>query len=474
MNGSVSVGGVRHGVPKKTRRTFSAEYKMKIIDEAAACKRPGEIGRLLKREGLYHSHLMGWRRVARSGALEALGKKRGPKPSVDREAAREIRELKLDWQQLVGEVEAAKLTIKAQRTTCREAGHDARDRERFLMAAKELAKVTGVVKACANMQVSRSTLRRRGQPKPEVVKPRPSPPRTLPEAERQRVYEILCSERFMDQPPDQVYATLLDEGTYLCSSRTMYRILRENKAVRERRPQRSHPKREKPHVEASRPNQSWCWDITRLRGEGKSTFYYLYVIMDLYSRYVVGWMLADAENATSAMLLIRKTCERQKVNPGQLTLHSDRGAPMTADCMVEMLDELGVNQSFSRPRVSNDNPYAEALFKTLKYGPDYPGRFADINGAKGYCREFFRRYNEEHHHKGIRLLTPKVVHSGEGPATIEKRQKVLNDAFAAHPERFVSGAPVAKPLPTTVEINQVLPTLETDANMGSEEVASIH
>ncbi len=446
MNGSASVGGVRHGVSKETRRTFSAEYKLKIIDEAAACTRPGEITRLLKREGLHHSHLMAWRRVARSGAMEALGPKRQQQPPMDQDAAKEIRKLKLDQQRLGGELKAAHLTIEAQRTTCREAAQDPGNRERFLMAAKQLAKVTGVTKACANMQVSRSTLHRREQPKPDVAKPRSKPPRSLSDAQRQHIYETLCSERFMNQSPPQVYATLLSEGTYLCSTRTMYRILREKNAVRERRPQRSHPKRENPDVQASRPNQSWCWDITRLPGEDNSTCYHLHVIMDLYSRYVVGWMLADADSATTAVRLIKKTCERQKVNQGQLTLHFDRGAPMAAGRVIELLKEMGVHQSVTRPRVSNHNFFAKALFKTLKYGPGYPGRFADIDGAREYCREFFRRYNEEHHHEGIRLLTPQAVHSGEGPAMIERRQRVLDAAFAAHPERFVSGAPLAKPL----------------------------
>ncbi len=456
---------------KQTRRTFTAEYKVRIIEEANACRRPGDIGRLLRREGLHYSHLSEWRKVAREGMMAALGRKRGRKPLGEPEAVKRVRVLERERIHLMSDIDAAVTTVEVQRKTCQDAGLEP-PREILLEGAERLAKKIGVTQACAKMGVSRSTLYRRGKPKLELKK-RPTPKRALSEAERQEVFDVLCSDRFIDRSPRQVVVTLLDEGRYLCSARTMYRILGEKKAVRERRAQRSHPKRERPHIEASRPNQSWSWDITHLRGENKST-YYLYVMMDLFSRYVVGWMVAETENAASAMHLIRETCEKQRVAAGQLTLHSDRGAPMKAGCTKDLLEELGVTRSFSRPRVSNDNPYSEALFKTLKYSPDYPGRFGDVNDAIMFCRKFFQRYNEEHRHQGIRMLTPQMVHSGKGPEMIERRQAVMDAAYAEHPERFVGGRPQTKALPTKVEINRVLPALAIDDNVGSVEVARPH
>ena len=265
---------------------------------------------------------------------------------------------------------------------------------------------------------------------------------------------MLCSPRFADRAPAEVYATLLDEGTYLCSERTMYRILAEREAVRERRAQRSHPNHPKPEVVARAPNQVWSWDITRLLGPEKWKYHYLYVILDIYSRYAAGWMVAERETAGLAGHLIGETCLRHGVRPQVLTLHSDRGSPMTAKCTAQLLADLGVTQSLGRPRVSNDNPYSEAQFKTVKYHPGFPGRFADIEEAKDFCRKFFKWYNTEHRHGGIGLLTPEQVHLGRAIEVIENRRKVLAAAYAARPDRFVGGPPKAAEIPAEVWINR--------------------
>ena len=268
---------------------------------------------------------------------------------------------------------------------------------------------------------------------------------------------MLCSPRFADRAPAEVYATLLDEGVHLCSERTMYRILAENQAVRERRAQRSHPNHPKPEVAARAPNQVWSWDITRLLGPEKWRYFYLYVILDIHSRYATGWMVAERETAGLAGHLIGETCLGRGVRPRVLTLHSDRGSPMTAKSTAQLLADLGVTQSLSRPRVSNDNPYSEAHFKTVKYHPGFPGRFGDIEEARDFCRDFFKWYNTEHRHGGIGLLTPEQVHLGRAPEVIEHRRKVLAAAYAARPDRFVGGPPRAAELPAEVWIKPRTP-----------------
>jgi len=267
------------------------------------------------------------------------------------------------------------------------------------------------------------------------------------------VRDVLHEPRFVDRSPAEVVSTLLDDEKYLCSERTMYRILAEAGASQERRNQLQHPSYAKPELVATAPNQVWSWDITKLLGPAKWTYYYLYVLLDLYSRYAVGWMVADRENATLAGRLIEESCAKHAVEPEVLTLHSDRGAPMTAKCTAQLLADLGVTQSLSRPRVSDDNPFSEAQFKTLKYHPGFPGRFAGQQDATDYCRQFFPWYNEQHRHGGIALLTPADVHFGRATARLATRQTTLDAAYAAHPERFPRGRPAVPALPEAVYIN---------------------
>ena len=281
-----------------------------------------------------------------------------------------------------------------------------------------------------------------------------SHPRALSVEERQAVLSVVNSERFCDQAPAEVYATLLDEEQYLCSERTMYRILAENQEVRERRDQLSHPRYAAPELLASRPNEVWSWDITKLLGPAKWTYFYLYVILDIFSRYVVGWMVAYRESAQLAKRLIEQTLERQGIEPGKLTLHADRGSSMTSKPVAFLLAELGVTKTHSRPHVSNDNPYSESQFKTMKYRPEFPERFGSYQDARGFCGEFFPWYNQEHHHNGLGLLTPYEVHFGKAEQQREKRALVLRRAFEKNPERFVRGLPTPPALPEQVWINK--------------------
>ncbi len=285
-------------------------------------------------------------------------------------------------------------------------------------------------------------------------RPRSPSPRALSPTEKAQVRAVLNSERFQDQTPREVYATLLDEEHYLCSWRTMYRLLDEWREVRERRNQLRHPAPVKPELVATAPNQLWSWDITKLRGPEKWKRYYLYVILDVYSRYVVGWLMAECESTALAQDLIAATCAKQGIAPGQLTVHADRGAPMVAKTMTQLLADLQVAESHSRPRVSNDNPYSEAQFKTMKYQPDYPARFGSLPDARQWAQSFFTWYNQVHHHSAIGLLTPTAVHHGQAPAVVAHRGQVLATAYARHPERFVKGRPVPMALPTTVWINR--------------------
>lgn len=330
------------------------------------------------------------------------------------------------------------------------------------MAASELAKEVGVKPACHALGVCRATLYRRRRPDvPGRSQPRPKPARALSRAERQQVLELACSPRFVDRSPGEIVATLLDEGRYICSERTFYRVLAGEKAVRERRNQLSHPRYDKPRLRAGAPNQVWSWDITKLLGPATWTYYYLYVLLDIYSRYVVGWMVADRESATLATRLIEEACTRQAIRPGELVLHSDRGAPMTAKCTAQMLADLGVVRSLSRPKVSDDNPFSEAQFKTLKYAPGFPRRFSDQQHATSHCRTFFAWYNNEHRHGGLAMLTPADVHFGRAPTVIRRRQRALAEAYQRHPERFVHGTPNHPALPAESWINR--PTAEPSA-----------
>jgi len=321
-----------------------------------------------------------------------------------------------------------------------------------MAATEKLAGAVGVAPACESLGVARSTLYYQRQPKQEP-KPRPKPPRALSDGERQNVLDALHSDRFVDTSPGEVWATLLDEGTYLCSERTMYRILTDNQEVKERRNQLKHPAYRKPELLAEGPNEVWSWDITKLRGPVKWTYFYLYVMLDIFSRYVVGWMVAPRETAGLAQKLIRESCERQAIDPGQLTIHADRGSPMIAKTTAQLFVTLGISKSHSRPHVSDDNPYSESQFKTLKYCPGFPDRFGSLQDAVAFCRSFFPWYNTEHRHSGIGMLTPEVVHYGLAKDVVESRRKVLHVAFEAHPERFVRGVPVPPALPEAAWIN---------------------
>lgn len=263
----------------------------------------------------------------------------------------------------------------------------------------------------------------------------------------------LNSERFADQSPRQVYAKLLDEDQYLCSVRTMYRILDDNQNVRERRNQLTHPKYKKPELLASGPSEVWSWDITKLKGPEKWTYYYLYTIIDIYSRCTVGWMLAHCESAELAKKLIQETIEKQGIEPGQLIIHSDRGPSMASHSVAHLLASLGVIKSHSRPHVSNDNPLSESQFKTLKYRPDFPKRFGCYEDALAFCRQLFDWYNNEHYHSGIGLLTPSSLHYGRAPEILGARKETLKQAWLQNPERFVKGVPLPAELPKAVWIN---------------------
>ena len=321
-----------------------------------------------------------------------------------------------------------------------------------MTATENLAESVGAAAACESLGVARSTLyyQRREVQEP---KPRPKPVRALTEGERQKVLDVLHDDRFTDKSPGEVWATLLDEGCYLCSERTMYRILADNKEVKERRNQLKHPAYTKPELLAEGPNQVWSWDITKLKGPVKWTYFYLYVILDIFSRYVVGWMVAPKETAALAQKLIRESCKKQAVEPGQLTLHADRGSPMIAKTTAQLFVTLGISKSHSRPHISDDNPYSESQFKTLKYCPDFPDRFGSLQHAVVFCRSFFPWYNTEHRHNGIGMLTPEVVHYGLAKDVIASRRKVLNIAYQAHPERFVRGVPAPPELPKAAWIN---------------------
>jgi len=310
----------------------------------------------------------------------------------------------------------------------------------------------GVAELCDALAVPRATYYRRLTPPP--VMERPTPPRALSSEERQQVLDILHEPRFVDLAPGQVHAQLLDEGQYICSERTMYRILAANAEVKERRNQLRHPEYKKPELLATGPNQVWSWDITKLLGPQKWTYFYLYVVIDIYSRYVVGWLLADREDAGLARKLIEETCERQNIQPGQLTVHADRGSSMKSKSLALLYADLGVTKTHSRPSVSDDNPYSEAQFKTFKYRPDFPERFGSIEDARAYCRRFFHWYNCEHRHSGIAMFTPHDLHHGLADARRTARADVLRAAWTKHPERFPHGLPTPLAPPSAAWINK--------------------
>jgi putative transposase len=324
-------------------------------------------------------------------------------------------------------------------------------------AAVTLSADIGIAPACASLDIPRSGFyrmkARQTTPPLEPMK-RPSPKRALSSEERQGVLDILHGDRFVDKAPQEVYATLLDEGDYRCSIRTMYRILDANSEVKERRNQLTYPVYQKPELLATAPNQVWSWDITKLLGPAKWSYFYLYVILDIFSRYVVGWMIAPAESAALAEKLIKETCAKQNIEKGQLTVHADRGSSMRSKPVALLLADLGVTKTHSRPYTSDDNPFSESQFKTLKYRPDFPDRFGCIEDSRSFGQGFFSWYNTEHHHSGIGLLTPEAVHYGLAEETQKARGEVLSAAYEAHPERFVRKCPVPPSVPAAVWINK--------------------
>jgi len=329
-------------------------------------------------------------------------------------------------------------------------------------AITELAKDVGLSAACDAFDIPRSTYYRYVSPsKHGSISDKAAPPLALTSAEKAGVLQILTSDRFCDKPPYQVYATLLDEGTYLCSISTMYRILHQQyDQVKDRRNQTRHQNYTKPELLATAPNQVWSWDITKLKTCYRWTYYYLYVIIDIYSRYVVGWMVAHRESAVLAKILIRESCLKQNIQPGQLIIHADRGSSMKSKTVAELLIDLGITKSHSRPYVSNDNPFSEAQFKTLKYCPEFPERFGPAQEARDFCQFFFIDYNSVRHHTGLALMTPEQVHYGMADAIYQFRTTILNSAFEQHPERFKNKLPKPPSLPEAVYINK--PKKEND------------
>ena len=335
----------------------------------------------------------------------------------------------------------------------------------MIPVVSELGRTVGIVSACDAMAIPRASYYRHNR-EPKAMKESRSNQshRRLSDVERQQVLDVCHDTAYLDKAPYEIYATLLDKGSYLCSVSTMYRILRSENEVRERRNQRTHPSYRKPELLATRPNTVWSWDITKLLGPVKWTYFYLYVILDIFSRYVVGWMIAGRESAELAGLLIEETCLKQGIDFNQLTIHSDRGPAMKAKTMAQLLANLGITKSFSRPHVSNDNPFSESHFKTLKYRPTFPKRFGSLEDAKSFCQEFFTWYNQEHRHTGIALLPPEVVHYGLASNVITQRNQVLLEAYRKYPERFVNKIPTAPKLPEAVWIN---PPEKPDGQQGN-------
>ena len=321
-------------------------------------------------------------------------------------------------------------------------------------AVEELTPIVGTRPACRALGAAPATIyRRRNPPTPVPKRPKPPPPRALSGEEREAVLEELHSERFVDCSPAQTWATLLDEGRYLASERTMYRLLAAEGETTERRNQLVHPPYARPELLAQQPNELWSWDITKLLGPAKWTYFYLYIILDIFSRYVVGWTIQHRESAQVAKQLIAQAVEQQGIVPGQLTIHADRGSSMRSKPVAFLLADLGVTKTHSRPYTSTDNPYSEAQFKTLKYRPDFPDHFDSILHSRSFGRPFFDWYNHVHRHSGIGLMTPATVHYGLAEEVREQRARVLEAAYASNPERFVRGQPQPPKLPTAVWIN---------------------
>jgi len=335
---------------------------------------------------------------------------------------------------------------------------------------RELGERLGVGPTCEAFGIPRASYYRWLEP--AARGDRRHSPRALSAWERAHVLEVLRSREYVDKSPAAVYAGLLDDGMYLCSERTMYRLLSKHGEIRERRRQLQHPVYTRPELLATGPNELWSWDITRLKGPVKWTYYYLYVILDVFSRYVVGYMVAYLESSELARRLIKDTCERQGIGRDQLTVHADRGASMRSKPVALLLSDLGVTRSHSRPHVSNDNPYSESQFKTMKYRPEFPERFGSLEDARGFSVEFFRWYNTEHYHSGLGMMRPHDVHFGFADEVRDRRREVLAGAYALHPERFVRGVPEPAEVPKEVWINKPVRKVD-DATTGSPRQVEI-
>lgn len=321
-----------------------------------------------------------------------------------------------------------------------------------MIAVQGLADQVPIAQGCAALGLPRATFYRAMKP-PAVRTLRPSPPRALLPAQRIQVRDILMEPRFVDLAPREVYATLLDEGRHLCSVSTMYRVLQEADAVRERRDQLVRPAYARPELVATGPNRVWTWDITKLRGPHELTYFHLYVAIDIFSRFVVAWLLAHKESASFAVRMLKEAARRENIAPGTLTWHADRGAAMRSKSVAQLCADLDIRTSFSRPHTSNDNPFSESAFKTLKYDPEFPDRFSSFDFGRKFSGEYFNWYNYEHRHSGIAFLTPETVHRGRDHLVLAQRQATLDEAFARFPERFRNRRPIVKPLSPAVWIN---------------------
>ncbi|WP_433432976.1 IS3 family transposase [Nonomuraea sp. CA-141351] len=463
-------------------RTYSAAYKARILEEYDQLDKAGK-GALLRREGLYSSLISSWRTARDHGAEQALARPVG-RPKAD-PRDRQIDALQAEVERLRAELGKTRQVIEVQGKALRAAG-SARHRQRdldasgravnqLLQAAQdeaiiELTPLLGRRKACQAAGVAQGHLVPQQPPKPGSGPPSSSAQAALSQAERERVRAVV-NERFADAAPATAYFTLLDEGTYLASVSTMYRILRQHGEVgRHRRRQATHPPRTVPELVADAPNRVWAWDITKLRSPGKGVWCSLYTIIDLFSRYVVGWMVASRESADLAKMLIAQTARKHGIDPGTLTLHADRGSSMTSKTVAELLIDLGVAKSHSRPKTSNDNSHVEASFKTLKYYPAFPAVFGSIEDARVFCQGFYAWYNHEHYRSGIGYHHPVDVHYGRAAAIRDRRAAILTAAQSAYPERFASGGTPAPPdLPGPAWINKPKNTVEEVAPENSTQ-----
>lgn len=433
-------------VPEKAvRRKFTAAYKLRIFKEAETCIAPGQIGAPLRREGIYSSHLAKWRRQAEEGLIP---KKRGPqKPDAN---VRHIAELEKENIKLASKLKQAELIIEVQKSS---RSHERKQRGEIMNTVVSLGKEVGIRKACHTLDIPRANFYRwKSTIKKQKV--RPLPHLALSPSERTTVLDILHEDRFINKSPHEIYATLLDEKRYICSIRTMYRILEKEGVIKERRNQLIRPHYARPELIAEAPNQVWSWDITKLKRPLKWTYYYLYVNIDIFSRYGAGWMASHSELAALAGKLTTETIEKQSIKPGQLTIHADRGSSMTSKSVAFLLSVLGVTKRHSRPSDSNDNPYSESQFKTMKYRPEFPDRFGSIEDTRVFCQTFFSWYNNEHYHSGLGLLTPYDVHYGRAADRIKTREEVLLSAYEKHPERFKRKIPKPMAVPQQVWINK--------------------